>query len=150
MHGCGRVDGCVCVCLCAWVCVRIFHSFIDGGASCLLSHHLWCSIPYWRIVGNPHQAIECHHCAIHMCPHIHHSVGFVGLSNTLRRLLKLDDAVKASRAALDVNFDEVGMWCVLVCISAASVDAYMVHVTRHFTESNEFRANFCLDSVRIL
>ena len=85
-----------------------------------------------------------------MCPHIHHDVGFVGLPNTLRRLGKLDDSVKASRAALDVNFDEVGMWCVLVYISAASVDAYMVHVARNFTESNEFRANFCLDSVRIL
>ena len=194
------MDGCVCVCLCAWVCVRIFHSFIYGGASCLLSHHLWCSIPcnsltlhmhsvtvflsssfllpslipclllllhlplqrartwdlfnlawlYWRIVGNPHQAIECHHCAIHMCPHIHRDVEFVGLSNTLRRLGKLDNAVKASRAALDVNFDEVGMWCVLVCISGASVDAYTVHVTRNFTKSDEFCANFCLDSVRIL
>ena len=42
MHGCGRVNGGVCVCLCAWVCVCIFHSFIDGGDSCLLSHHLWC------------------------------------------------------------------------------------------------------------
>ena len=64
---------------------------------------------------------ECHHCAINMCPCIHHDdVGFVGLSNTLRRLGRLDDAVKASRAALDVNFDEVGMWCVLVYISGAS------------------------------
>ena len=64
---------------------------------------------YWRIVGNPRQAIECHRRAIHMCPRIHRDVGFVGLSNTLRRLGKLDDAVKTTRAALDVNFDEVGV-----------------------------------------
>ena len=107
---------------------------------------------YWRIVGNSRQAIEWHLHAIHMWPCIHHDVGFVGLSNTLRWLWKLDDAVKATRAALDVNFDEVCLraWCVLVYISGASVDAYTVHVTRNFTESNEFRANFCVDSVRIL
>ena len=75
-------------------------------------------------MGNPQQAIECHRRAIHMCPRIHHDVGFVGLPNTLRRLGKLYDVVKASQAALDVNFDEVGMWCVLVYISGASVDAY--------------------------
>ena len=40
--------------------------------------------------------------------------------------------------ALDVNFDEVGMWCVLVYISGASVDAYTVHVTRNFTKSDNF------------
>ena len=80
------------------------------------------------------------------CPRIHHDVRFVGLSNTLRRLGKLDDVVKASWAALDVNCDEVGMWCVLVYISGASVVAYMVHITRNFTESNKF----CADSVRIL
>ena len=82
---------------------------------------------YWRIVGNPRQAIECHRRAIHMCLRIHCDVGFVGLSNTLRRLGKLDEAVKATRAALDVNFDEVCLrvWCVLVCISGASVDAHM-------------------------
>ena len=71
---------------------------------------------YWRIVGNPRQAIECHCRAIHMCPRIHHDVGFVRLPNTLRRLGKLYDAVKASRAALDVNFDEVGMWWVCACV----------------------------------
>ena len=84
------------------------------------------------------------------CPRIHRDVGFVGLPNTLRQLGKLYDAVKASRAALDVNFDEVGMWCVLVYISGASVDAYAEHVTRNFTKSDEFCANFCEDSVRIL
>ena len=107
---------------------------------------------YWHIVGNPRQAIECHHCAIHMCPHIHHSVGFVGLSNTLRRLGKLDDAVKASWAALDVNFDEVGVWCVLVYISGASVDAYTVHVTRNFTKSDDFAeilSGFSADFVKL-
>ena len=86
---------------------------------------------YWRIVGNPRQAIECHRRAIHVCPHIHRNVGFVGLSNTLRRLGKLDEAVKATRATLDVNFDEVCLraWCVLVCIRGASGDACMhVHM----------------------
>ena len=39
------VYGWMCVCFCAWVCMCIFHSFIDGGDRCLLSHHLWCSIP---------------------------------------------------------------------------------------------------------
>ena len=39
---------------------------------------------YQDIVGNPRQAIECHRCAIHMCPRIYHDVGFMGLSNTLR------------------------------------------------------------------
>ena len=70
--------------------------------------------------------------------------------------MKLDDAVKASRAALDVNFDEVGMWCVLVCISGASVDAYTVHVTRNFTKSDGFRGNsawiqcgFCKASMQL-
>ena len=82
---------------------------------------------YWHIVGNPRQAIECHRRAIHMCPRIHRDVGFVGLSNTLRRLGKLDSAVKTTRAALDVNFDEVCLraWRAPVCISGASVDAYM-------------------------
>ena len=64
--------------------------------------------------------------------------------------------MKVSRAALDVNFDEVGVWCVLVYISAASVDAYTVHVTRNFTKSDEFRGNsawiqcgFCKASVQL-
>ena len=190
----------VCVCFCAWVCMCIFHSFIDGGDRCLLSHYLWCSIPcnsptlhmhsvtdflsssfllpylvplppaysfpplphpsppsssislqrgptwvlfnlaslYWRIVGNPRQAIECHRRAIHMCPRIHHDVGFVGLSNTLRRLGRLDDAVKASRAALDINFDEVGVClcaflvhiCTYVCARAFSFCNYIHTVFR--------------------
>ena len=33
---------------------------------------------YWRIVGNPCQAIECHRRAIHMWPLIHRDVRFVG------------------------------------------------------------------------
>ena len=70
---------------------------------------------YWRIVGNPRQAIECQRRAIHMCPPVHRDVGYVGLSNTLRRLGRVDDAVKATRAALDVNFDEV---CVCACVCA--------------------------------
>ena len=39
---------------------------------------------YWRIVGNPRQAIECHCRAVHICPRIHRDVRFVGLFNTLR------------------------------------------------------------------
>ena len=68
----------------------------------------------------------------------------------LRRLGKLDDAVKGTRAALDVNFDEVCLraWCVLVCISGASVDAYMyVHMcvcARAFSYCNYIRTVFRL------
>ena len=39
------VCGWMCVCVCVWVCVGMhvhLHSFIDGGDSCLLSHHLYC------------------------------------------------------------------------------------------------------------
>ena len=71
---------------------------------------------YWRIVGNPRQAVECQRRAIHMCPRVHRDVGFVGMSNTLRRLGKVDDAVKVTRAALDVNFDEVCVWSMHVCL----------------------------------
>ena len=73
---------------------------------------------------------ECHCRAIHICLRIR-DVGFVGLSNTLKQLRRLDNAVKGTRAALDVNFDEVCLraWCVLVCIRGASVDACMhVHM----------------------
>ena len=85
---------------------------------------------YWQIVGNPHQAIECHRRAINMCPHIHHDdVGFVGLSNTLRRLGRLDDAVKASRAALDVNFDEVGVYLCAFLVQVLMLIQYMSQVT---------------------
>ena len=66
--------------------------------------------------------------------------------------MKLDDAVKTTRAALDVNFDEVGMWCVLVYISGASVDAYAEHVTRNFTKSDDFAeilSGFSADFVKL-
>ena len=61
-----------------------------------------------------------------MCPRIHRDVGFVGLSNTLRRLGKLDDAVKATRAALDINFDEVG-----VCMHGMCQCVFVVQVFIH-------------------
>ena len=65
-----------------------------------------------------------------MCPHIHHDdVGFVGLSNTLRRLGRLDDAVKASRAALDVNFDEVGVYLCAFLVQVLMLIQYKSQVT---------------------
>ena len=60
--------------------------------------------------------------------------------------------MKASWAALDVNFDEVGVWCVLVYISGASVDAYTEHVTRSFTKSDDFAeilSGFSADFVKL-
>ena len=58
-----------------------------------------------------------------MCQCIHRDVGFVEMSNSLRRLGKLDDAVKATRAALAINFDEVCI-CVDMCACA------LVHVCK--------------------
>ena len=55
-----------------------------------------------------------------MCPHVHKDVGLVGLANVMRIVGRLEDALKAGQAALDINFDEVsvlsGCTYVRVCI----------------------------------
>ena len=55
----------------------------------------------------PLRSIECLRLAVHMCPHVHKDVGLVGLANVMKVLGRLEDALKAGQAALDINFDEV-------------------------------------------
>ena len=75
------------------------------------------------------------------CPRIHRDVGFVGLSNTLRRLGKLDDAVKTTRAALDINFDEVG-----VCMHGMCQCAFVVvlHIRTYVRVHLHCNCNFII------
>lgn len=85
---------------------------------------------YWRIVGVPQRSIECLRLAIHMCPRVHKDVGLVGLANVMRKIGRLEDALKAGQAALDVNFDEpVTHYTLAIVLSSLSdYNTSMLHL----------------------
>ena len=62
---------------------------------------------YWRVIGDPSNAIECLRRAIHYAPDKTADVGFVGLANVLHRVGYLNEAVISVRAALDIHIESV-------------------------------------------
>ena len=76
---------------------------------------------YWRVKGDPSNALECLRRAVHFAPDDARGVGFVGVANVLHRVGYLNEAVIAVRAALDVHMQSVSgairQWkkCVITC-----------------------------------
>ena len=62
---------------------------------------------YWRVKGDPSNAIECLRRAIHYAPDPAADVGYLGLANVLHRVGYLNEAVIAVRAALDIHRESV-------------------------------------------
>ena len=62
---------------------------------------------YWRVKGDPSNALECLRRAIHYAPDRTADVGYLGVANVLHRVSYLNEAVIAVRAALDIHKESV-------------------------------------------
>ncbi len=69
---------------------------------------------YWRVVGDPTNAIECLRRALYYAPNPARDVGFIGLANVLQGLGALSEAVIAARAALDIKTESVSYQCLYI------------------------------------
>ena len=67
---------------------------------------------YWRVIGDPSNAIECLRRAVHYAPSGAKDVGYIGLANVLHRQGFLNESVIMARAALDISRNSVS--CVYV------------------------------------
>ena len=64
---------------------------------------------YWRAIGNGYQSVECLRRGIHFAPQSSRDIGLIGLANVLHRHGKLESAMIAARAALDIQTDSVSL-----------------------------------------
>ena len=62
---------------------------------------------YWRVKGDPSNALECLRRAIHYAPDKAADVGYLGMANVLHRVNYLNEAVITVRAALDIYRESV-------------------------------------------
>ncbi|XP_078670324.1 tetratricopeptide repeat protein 17-like isoform X5 [Branchiostoma floridae x Branchiostoma belcheri] len=61
---------------------------------------------YWRVAGNPYQAIECIRRALHFVPSQYTDVPLVNMANVLHQIGKVDDAITLLHEALRFNDTE--------------------------------------------
>ena len=73
---------------------------------------------YWRIIGKPHEAIECQKKALHLAPMIWKFSALLSMANVLHRSHHSEDAVSILKNAIDITPDNPALHFTLGNIQA--------------------------------
>ena len=87
---------------------------------------------YWRIIGNPHEAIECQKKALHLAPRIWKFAALLSMANILHRTHHSEDAVTVLHKAIEITPDNPALHFTLGNIQATLLN---------FNESSESFSN---------
>ena len=73
---------------------------------------------YWRIIGKPHEAIECQKKALHLAPRIWKFSALLSMANILHRTHHSEDAVAVLHKAIEITPDNPALHFTLGNIQA--------------------------------
>ena len=95
---------------------------------------------YWRIIGKPHEAIECQKKALHLAPSIWKFSALLSMANVLHRTHHSEDAVTILHSAIEITPDNPALHFTLGNIQATLLN--FNESAKSFTNALKLQPNF--------